>query len=77
MAKLPTISLKAVVSVILRGAKERAMLEEDLRWMDCHGLMERPWCLKYKKIVAELLASRNNRWNRTVQQDSEMWTATT
>ena len=33
MAKLPTIALKAVVPVIPKGAKEQAMLEEDLRRM--------------------------------------------
>ena len=54
MAKLLNVSLKAVVLVLLNGAKERAMLKEDLCWMDCHGLMEWPCCLKYKRIVAEL-----------------------
>ena len=57
MAKLPTVALKAVIPVILKGTKERAMMEEDLCRIGCHGLMERPWCLKYKKIVAELLTS--------------------
>ena len=57
MAKLPTVAVKAVVPIVPKGTKERAMLEEDLCQMGCHGLMERPWCLKYKKIVAELLES--------------------
>ena len=57
MAKLPIVALKAVVRIIPRGAKECMMLEEDLRWMGCHGLMERPWCLKYEKIVVELLTN--------------------
>ena len=57
MVKLPIVALKVVVPVIPRGAMERAMLEEDLRRMGCHGLMERPWCLKYEKIMAELLTS--------------------
>ena len=61
MAKLPTVALKAVVPVIPKGEKEQAMLEEDLRLMGCHSLMERPWCLKYEKIVVELLSSRDNR----------------
>ena len=75
MAKLLTVALKAMVLVVSRGTKERAILEEDLCQMACHGLMERPWCLKYKKIAAELLASRDNQWNGTVRQDLEMWTA--
>ena len=67
MAKLPTIALKAVVPNIPREAKERAMLEEDLCRMGCHSLMERPWCLKCKKIVAELLASQDNQRNEMVR----------
>ena len=54
MAKQGTVTLKMVVPVISKGAKEKAMLEEDLRWMECHGLMLRPWSIKYKKIVHEL-----------------------
>ena len=59
MAKLSTLALKAVVPVVPKGAKEQAMLEEDLCRMGYHGLMERPWCLKYKKIVTEILASQD------------------
>ena len=77
MAKLPTVALKAVVPIILRRAKERAMLEEDLCRMDCHGLMKRPWCLKYQKIVAKLLTNRDNWWIGTVYQDPETWIAST
>ena len=55
MAKLPTIALKAVVPIIQRGEKERAMLKKDLCRMDCHSLMERSWCLEYEKIVAKFL----------------------
>ena len=73
MAKLPTIALKLVVPVVPKGAKVWAMLEEDLRQMGCHGLMERLWCHKYEKIVVELLTSRDTRWNGTVRQDPETW----
>ena len=59
MAKLPIVALKAMVPVISRRAKKRAMLEEDLCRMGCHSLMERLWCLKYKKIVAKLLANQD------------------
>ena len=37
MAK--SVALKTIIPVILRRAKERAMLEEDLRRMGCYGLM--------------------------------------
>ena len=42
MAKQGTIALKTVVPVISRGAEEKAMLEEDLRRMGYHGLMQQP-----------------------------------
>ena len=74
MAKLSSVVLKAVVPVVPRGAKERAMLEDDLRQMGCYGLMERPWCFKYEKVVAELLADRDNRWAGFVLQDPNKWT---
>ena len=38
----------------LKGAEEKAMLEEDLRRMRCHRLMQRPWYIKYEKIMQEL-----------------------
>ena len=41
MAKLLSVVLKAVVPVLANGAKERALLEEDLRHIKCHRLMER------------------------------------
>ena len=75
MAKFPIVAFKAVVLMVSRGTKEQAMLEEDLRRMGFHRLMERLWCLKYKKILVELLAGQDNRWDRMVQQDSEMWIA--
>ena len=54
MAKQGTIALKMVAPVIPRGAEEKAMLEEDLKRMGCHGLMLRPWSIKYEKIMQEL-----------------------
>ena len=38
-AKQETIALKMVSPVIPKGADEKAMLEEDLTRMGCHGLM--------------------------------------
>ena len=55
--------------------KERALLEEDLPRMGCHGLIKRLWCLRYEKIVAELLINQDNRWHGIVRQDSDKWTA--
>ena len=41
MAKLPNIALKAIVLVTLSGTNEKVMLEEDLCWMGCQGLIKR------------------------------------
>ena len=76
MVKQGTIALKMVVSVIPRGVEEKAMLEEDLKWMGCHGLMLRPWSIKYKKIVQELQQKQSNQWTRTIWWDLDLWTAT-
>ena len=54
MAK--TMALKMVVLVVPRGAEEKAMLEEDLRWMGYHGLMLQPWGIKYEKLLARVAA---------------------
>ena len=60
MAKQGTIALKMVVPVISRGAKEKAMIEEDMRRVRCHELIQRPWCIKYEKIVQKLQQKRDN-----------------
>ena len=61
MAKLSNVSsFKAVIPVVLRGAKENTMVEEDLCQMGCHGLMEQLWYLKYERIMAELLIEQDN-----------------
>ena len=60
MAKQGTIMLKMVSPVILRRAEEKAMLEEDLKQMGCHGLMLWPWSIKSKKIVQELQQKQAN-----------------
>ena len=63
MAKQGMITLKMVAPVIPRGAEEKAMLEEDLKRMRCHGLMLRPWSIKYEKIMQELCCSTKTQVN--------------
>ena len=75
MAKLPNVALKTIVLVDLSRVKEKALLEEDLCWIGCHGLMERPWSLKHESIVAELLVEQDNQWKGMVRQDMEKWTS--
>ena len=74
MTKQGTIALKMVTPAIPRGAEEKAMLEEDLKQMGCHGLMLRPWSIKYKKIVQELLQKQGNQWTGTICRNPDLWT---
>ena len=73
-AKQGTVALKMVSPVIPKGANEKAM--QDLTWMGCHGLMTRPWCIKYEKIVQELQRKQANQWAKTIRWDPDLWTAT-
>ena len=75
MARPMSISLKEVVPIIPNRAEEKAMLEEDLQRMGCHGIMECLWCLKYKKVMVELQQARDNRWLKTLCQDPNKWIA--
>ena len=42
MVKARAMALKAVVLGIPKSAKDRELLEEDLRRIGCHGLKEKP-----------------------------------
>ena len=66
MVKAGAMALKAVVSGILKSARDRELLEEDLRRIGCHGLMEKPWELRMEDLVVELLGEKDNRWHGTV-----------
>ena len=76
MVKAGAMALKAVVPRVPRSAKDRELLEEDLRRIGCHDLMGKPWGLRMEEMVAELMGEKNNRWHGTVQQAPERWTAT-
>ena len=39
------VLLWMVVQNIPINKKKKALLEKDLCTMDCHGFLERPWCL--------------------------------
>ena len=42
MMKAGAMALKMVVPGIPKSAKDRELLEEDLRQIRCHGLMKKP-----------------------------------
>ena len=75
MVKAGAMVLKVVVPGIPKSAKDRELLEEDLRRIECHELMEKPWGLRMEDLVVELLGDKDNRWHRTVRQAPEKWTA--
>ena len=75
MVKARAMVLKAIVLGVLSNAKERELLEEDLRRIGCHGLMWKLWGLRMEEIVAELMSEKDNQWHGTVRQAPEKCTA--
>ena len=71
MVKARAMALKAVVLDISKSAKDRELLEEDLGWIGCHGLMGKPWGLHMEDLVVELLGEKDNRWHGIVRQAPE------
>ena len=51
MVKAGAMALKTVVPGVPKSVKDRELLEEDLRWIGCHGLMGRPWGLWEHEIT--------------------------
>ena len=75
MVKARAMALKAVVPGVPKSVRDRELLEEDLRQIGCHGFMGKPWGLWMEDLVVELLGDKDNRWDRTVRQAPEKWTA--
>ena len=74
MVKAGAMALKVVVPGVPKSVRDRELLEEDLRWIGCHGFMGRPWGLWMEDMVVELLGDKDNRWEGTVRQAPERWT---
>ena len=75
MVKAGAMALKAVVPGVPKSVRDRELLEEDLRRIGCHGFAGKPWGLRMEDLVVELLVSEDNRWDGTVRQAPEKWTA--
>ena len=75
MVKAGAMALKAVVPGVPKNVRDRELLEEDLRRIGCHGFAEKPWGLQIEDLVVELLGDKDNRWDGTVRQALEKWTA--
>ena len=66
MVKAGAMALKAVVLDVPKSVRDRDLLEEDLRWIGCHGFPGKPWGLRMEDMVVELLGDKDNRWDGTV-----------
>ena len=66
VAPCTPIMLYSVVPFILREPGERVHLEEDLTKIGCIGLISKPWTVKDKKIVREILTGVSNQYDLTV-----------
>ena len=75
MVKAGAMALKAVVPGVPKSVRDRELLEEDLRRIGCHGFVRKPWGLRIEDLVVELLGDKDNRWDGTVCQAPERWTA--
>ena len=75
MVKAGAMALKGVVPGMPKSVRDRELLEEDLRRIGCHGFVGKPWGLQMEDLVVELLANKDNRWDGTVRQAPEKWTA--
>ena len=75
MVKAGPMALKAVVSGMHKSVKDRELLEEDLRRIECHRFIRKPWGLRMEDLVAKLLEDKDNRWDRIVRQAPKRWTA--
>ena len=75
MVKAGAMALKAVVPGVPKSVRDRDPLEEDLRRIGCHRFLGKPWGLRMEDMVVELLGDKDNRWDGTVRQAPEKWTA--
>ena len=75
MVKVGAMALKAMVQGVPKSVRDRELLEEDLRQIGCHGFAGKPWGLWMEDLVVELLGDKDNRWDGTVRQAPEKWTA--
>ena len=69
------ITLRSVAPIILQEPGERGHLKEDLTRIGCIRFISKPWLVKDKKTVQELLTEAANQFDMTIHGHPEMWTA--
>ena len=72
--KMP-ITLRSVVLAIPKEPGERAHLEEDLTWIECIGLLSKPWSVKDERMVRELTTRAPNQYEGIVRAQPKAWDA--
>ena len=58
--EVPLVSLRSVMPLVPRDAKEKEQLVEDLTQMGSKGLLAKLWTLRSKAMVQEFLQARSN-----------------
>ena len=70
------ISLRNITLSILKNPIHLEELKQDLARMRCEGLLERPWALKRKQLVREMVQpERPNIFDGTIRDRPQLWTA--
>ena len=70
------ISLRNVTPSIPENPIHLEELKQDLAWMRCEGLLERPWALKREQLVREIVQpERPNIFDGTIRDCPELSTA--
>ena len=69
------ISLKDLVLVVPKTPTARWKLEGDLKRIGCAGLLNKPWNVKDKGLVRELVKRAPNQFDHIIRCKPEKWTA--
>ena len=70
------ISLRNVTPSIPENPIHLEELKQDLAWMRCEGLLERPWALKREQLVREMVQPEQpNIFNGTIRDRPQLWIA--
>ena len=67
------VTAKAISPGIPSDPQHRKELEDDLVFLSCHGLIERPWSVKSDEIIRELLTGVSNQFELTVRGRPITW----
>ena len=61
-AEITSVGLQTIAPAIPKDPVEKDQLKEDLKRMECEGLIAQPWTLKNRKMGQEFLRPHSNEW---------------